>query len=152
MVSILNNKTSNQEFLDFVVNEIHNADVVTTHNGEPQAQICDLLLNKDGKLYIMTSSENPFFKDLLKQPQVIIDGYKGNGTMDSCGFAIRGTIKNVDHKYMDEIFTQNEYLNQIYAPNVKEVKKDLRVLEVTPKTASFLDHRVHPIFMRKFKF
>lgn len=53
MVSILNNKTSNQEFLNFVVDEIHNADVVTTHNNEPQAQVCDLLLNKNGKLYIM---------------------------------------------------------------------------------------------------
>ena len=44
MVDILNNHTSNQEFLDFAVNPIHNVDIVTTHQGEPSAQVCDLLL------------------------------------------------------------------------------------------------------------
>ncbi|WP_282806209.1 hypothetical protein [Lactobacillus isalae] len=65
MVDILNNHTSNQEFLDFAVNQIHNVDVATTHHGEPSAQVCDLLLNKNGKLYIATSSQNPFFRDLI---------------------------------------------------------------------------------------
>ncbi|WP_290079511.1 hypothetical protein [Lactobacillus taiwanensis] len=77
MVDILNNHTSNQEFLDFAVNPIHNVDIVTTHQGEPSAQVCDLLLNKNGKLYIATSSQNPFFQDLINQPKVIINGYKG---------------------------------------------------------------------------
>ncbi len=95
MVDILNNHTSNQEFLDFAVNPIHNVDIVTTHQGEPSAQVCDLLLNKNSKLYIATSSQNPFFQDLINQPKVIINGYKGNGTMDSCGFSIRGTIKKI---------------------------------------------------------
>ncbi|CDI42416.1 Protein of unknown function [Lactobacillus helveticus CIRM-BIA 953] len=31
-------------------------------------------------------------------------------------------------------------------------KEDLRVLEITPLEAGYLDHRTHPIFMRKFKF
>lgn len=104
MVDILSNQTSNQEFLDFAVKQIHNVDVATTHHGEPSAQVCDLLLNKNGKLYITTSSQNPFFQDLINQPKVIVNGYKGNGTMDSCGFSIRGTIKNVEHQYIDEIF------------------------------------------------
>lgn len=104
MVSILNNQTSNEEFLEFATNEVHNVDVATTHNGAPSAQVCDLVLNKNGKLYIVTSSQNPFFQDLIHQPKVIINGYKGDGTMDSCGFSIRGTIKNVDHEYIDEIF------------------------------------------------
>lgn len=64
------------------VEQIHNVDVATTYHGEPSAQVCDLLLNKNGKLYIATSSQNPFFKDLIKQPKVIVNDYKGNGTMD----------------------------------------------------------------------
>lgn len=71
MVDILTNQTTNQEFLDFAVEQIHNVDVATTHHGEPSAQVCDLLLNKNGKLYIATSSPNPFFKDLIKQPKVM---------------------------------------------------------------------------------
>ena len=82
MVDILTNQTTNQEFSDFAVEQIHNVDVATTHHGEPSAQVCDLLLNKNGKLYIATSSQNPFFKDLIKQPKVIVNDYKGNGTMD----------------------------------------------------------------------
>lgn len=152
MVDILNNQTSNQEFLDFAVNQIHNVDVATTHHGEPSAQVCDLLLNKNDKLYIATSSQNPFFRDLINQPKVIVNGYKGNGTMDSCGFSIKGIIKNVDHQYIDEIFEKNAYLNEIYADNIEVAKEDLRVLEITPQSAGYLDHRTTPIFMRKFKF
>ncbi|MDE7050262.1 MAG: hypothetical protein K2O75_05255 [Lactobacillus sp.] len=152
MVDILNNHTSNQEFLDFAVNQIHNVDVATTHHGEPSAQVCDLLLNKNGKLYIATSSQNPFFRDLINQPKVIVNGYKGNGTMDSCGFSIKGIIKNVDHQYIDEIFEKNAYLNEIYADNIEVAKEDLRVLEITPQSAGYLDHRTTPIFIRKFKF
>lgn len=152
MVDILNNQTSNQEFLDFAVKQIHNVDVATTHQGEPSAQVCDLLLNKNEKLYIATSSQNPFFQDLINQPKVIINGYKGNGTMDSCGFSIKGTIKNVDHQYIDEIFEKNPYLNEIYADDIEAAKEDLRVLEITPQSAGYLDHRTTPIFMRKFKF
>lgn len=152
MVDILNNQTSNQEFLDFAVNQIHNVDVATTHQGEPSAQVCDLLLNKSGKLYIATSSQNPFFRDLINQPKVIVNGYKGNGTMDSCGFSIKGIIKNVDHQYIDEIFEKNAYLNEIYADNIEVAKEDLRVLEITPHSAGYLDHCTTPIFMRKFKF
>lgn len=110
MVDILTNQTTNQEFLDFAVEQIHNVDVATTHHGNPSSQVCDLLLNKNGKLYITTSRQNPFFKDLIKQPKVIINGYKGNGTMDSCGFTIHGTIKNVEHEYIDEIFEKNSFL------------------------------------------
>lgn len=142
MVDILTKQTTNQEFLDFAVEQVHNADIVTTHAGEPSAQVCDLLLNKNGKLYIATSSQNPFFKDLIAQPKVIVDGYKGDGTMDYCGFSIRGTIKNVDHLYLDEI----------YADDLEGAKKDLRVLEITPITAGYLDYRTKPVFMRNFKF
>ena len=38
MVSILNNQTSNEEFLEFATNEVHNVDVATTHHGAPSAQ------------------------------------------------------------------------------------------------------------------
>ena len=47
MVSILNNQTSNEEFLEFATNEVHNVDVATTHHGAPSAQVCDLVLNKN---------------------------------------------------------------------------------------------------------
>lgn len=37
MVDILTKQTTNQEFLDFAVEQVHNADIVTTHAGEPSA-------------------------------------------------------------------------------------------------------------------
>lgn len=72
--------------------------------------------------------------------------------MDYCVFSIRGTIKNVDHLYLDEIFAKNPYLNEIYADDLEGAKKDLRVLEITPITAGYLDYRTKPVFMRNFKF
>lgn len=152
-VSILNNQTTNQEFLDFVVNEIHNAVVSTARKDDlPASQVCDMLLNKNEKLYMVTSYKNPFFDDLVANGHVNVDGYKGNGTMDSCGFSIHGTIKNVDHKYLDELFEKNQYLYEIYADDIKGAKKELRVLEITPIKAGYLDHRTKPIFNRHFEF
>ena len=152
MVDILTKQTTNQEFLDFAVEQVHNADIVTTHAGEPSAQVCDLLLNKNGKLYIATSSQNPFFKDLIAQPKVIVDGYKGGRNDGLLRFFNSWYNQNVDHLYLDEIFAKNPYLNEIYADDLEGAKKDLRVLEITPITAGYLDYRTKPVFMRNFKF
>ena len=44
-VSILNDDTTNQEFLDFIVDEIHNAVVSSVNSdGDPAAQVCDMLM------------------------------------------------------------------------------------------------------------
>ena len=55
-------------------------------------------------------------------------------------------------RYFNKPAIKNFHLNEIYVDNVEAAKKDLGVLEITPKTASYLDHRTHPIFMRKFEF
>lgn len=147
-------QTTNQEFLDFAVNEIHNVVVSTVDsNGLPIAQVCDLLLTRNNKLYITTSKNNhPFFDNLDNAHQIAINGYKGSGTMDSCGFSIKGNIQNIHHKLMDEIFDKNYYLNKIYQNNLAQAKEELQVFEIIPKQASYLDHRTNPIFYRKFKF
>ena len=56
------------------------------------------------------------------------------------------------HTMVDILTIKNFHLNEIYVDDVEAAKKDLGVLEITPKTASYLDHRTHPIFMRKFEF
>ena len=62
MTAYLNNKTTNQEFLDFVVDDVHNVVVsAVTQNGIPSAQVCDMLMNKNGKLYMTTSIKNLFY-------------------------------------------------------------------------------------------
>ena len=50
------------------------------------------------------------------------------------------------------VMWKNDYLNEIYADDIEGAKEDLRVLEITPKEAAYLDHRTHPIFTRKFEF
>ena len=152
-VSILNNDTTNQEFLDFIVDEIHNAVVSSVNSvGDPAAQVCDMLMVKDMKLYMTTSVKNPFFKCLINNPNIEVNGYKGNGTMDSCGFSLTATIKNINHQYLDEVFEKNPYLNEIYKDNLEQAKQELRILEITPHTGAYLDHRIDPIYHRTFKF
>ena len=153
MTAYLNDKTTNQEFLDFVVDDIHNVVVsAVTQNGMPSAQVCDMLMNKNGKLYMTTSIKNPFFASLLTQPEVLINGYKGGGTMDSCGFSIKAKIKNLGQQYLQEVFKKNPYLYEIYEDNLEEAMQDLRILELTPIRAGFLDHRFKPAYMRNFVF
>lgn len=156
-ISMLNNKTSNEEFLNFIVNEIHNAVVSTVDDDLPSAQVVDLLLIKNGKIYITTSTRNhPFFDALNKAEQnhkiVLINGYKGNGTMGSCGFSLKANTKNLQHKYIEEIFDKNPYLNTIYEKNIPKAKEILNVFELTPIRAGYLDHRVVPAYWREFLF
>lgn len=156
-VSILNDQTTNEEFLDFVIQEIHNAVVSTTNGDLPSAQVVDLLMHRGNKVYIVTSQNNhPFFDNLnaaeATKSNVLINGYKGEGTMDSCGFSIQTQIKNIKHEYIEEIFVKNPYLNTIYQDNLEEAKNDLNVFELTPIKAGYLDHRTTPIYGREFIF
>lgn len=156
-ISMLNNKTTNEEFLNFIVDEIHNVVVSAVDGSLPSAQVVDLLLNKNGKIYITTSTRNHPFFDALDQAEkeqkiVLIDGYKGNGTMDSCGFSLKANIKNLKHEYIEEIFTKNPYLNTIYEKNISKAKELLNVFELTPIQAGYLDHRVVPAYHREFLF
>lgn len=86
MVDILTKQTTNQEFLDFAVEQVHNADIVTTHAGEPSAQVCDLLLNKNGKLYIATSNSKQ------KNQSYHLDG------SDFLFFQLKEDFTHDDHK------------------------------------------------------
>lgn len=156
-ISMLNDKTSNEEFLDFIVNEIHNAVLSTVDGYLPSAQVVDLLLNKNGKIYITTSSRNHPFFDALNNAEkenkiILVNGYKGNGTMDSCGFSLKAKIRNLKHEYIEEIFDQNPYLNTIYEKNIPKAKEVLNVFELTPIRAGYLDHRVVPAYWREFIF
>lgn len=157
-VKMLNKYTTNDEFLDFIVTDIHNAVVSTvTEEGLPSAQVVDLLLKRNGKIYITTSERNhPFFDDLNRAEKVdnivLINGYKGNGTMGSCGFSLKAKVKNLDHEYLEEIFEKNPYLNAIYEKNILKAKQILRVFELTPIRAGYLDHRVNPAYWREFLF
>lgn len=156
-ISMLNNKTNNEEFLSFIVDEIHNAVVSTVDGDLPSAQVVDLLLKKNGKIYITTSIRNHPFFDALNNAEkedkiVLVNGYKGNGTMDSCGFSLKANIKNLKHEYIEEIFTKNPYLNTIYEKNIPKAKEILNVFELTPIRAGYLDHRVVPAYWREFLF
>ena len=57
----------------------------------PSAQVVDLLMKKDGKIYITTSERNhPFVDDLnrakAQDKTILVNGYKGSGTMGSWAF------------------------------------------------------------------
>lgn len=157
-IPMLNNQTTNQEFLEFIVNDVHNVVVSTiTEDGLPSAQVVDLLLLQEGKIYLTTSRRNhPFFDDLKRAQQnnkiVLVNGVKGSGTMGSCGFSLRGTIKDLEHKYLEEIFAKNKYLNTIYEKNIPKAKEILHVFELTPISAGYLDHRRVPAYHRYFDF
>lgn len=67
-------------------------------------------------------------------------------------FQLEEQLKNINHQYIDEIFEKNTYLNEIYADDIEAAKEDLIVLEITPQSSDYLDHRTTLIFMRKFEF
>ena len=152
-MEFLNDKSTNTDFLEFVTDFIHNVVVSSVdEDGHPYAQVCDALYHDDDKLYIMTKKDNDLYNCIKRAPELVITASKGNGTMDSVGIAIKGEAHDVDHKFQDEIFTKNPYLNQIYAGHLEEAKEYMHTIEITPEVGSVYDIRIKPIYQRKFTF
>lgn len=149
----LNDDSTNNDFLDFVTDDIHNAVVSTVDKYDhPYAQVCDMLYHTDGKLYLMTKEGNELFNCIKRAPELVITASKGDGTMGSIGIALKGKAYIVDHKYQSEIFATNPYLNQIYASHLEEAKEYMHTIEVQLESGSIYDIRLNPIYQRKFQF
>lgn len=152
-MEFLDDNSTNTDFLEFVTDYIHNVVVSSVDEaGYPCAQVCDALYHYDDKLYIMVKKGNMLYKGIKRAPELIVTASKGTGTMDSVGISIKGKGYDIDHKFQDEIFAKNPYLNQIYAGHLEEAKEYMHTIEIIPDFGAVYDIRIRPTYQRKFEF
>ena len=89
--------------------------------------------------------------EISTQPYFSITALKGEETMSSVGFALNGTVKEVDLSYLDKIYDQHPEMLEINKTD-SERRKLLRPFEITPTDGFVYDLWQMPIFQKAFTF
>lgn len=84
-------------------------------------------------------------------PYVSITALKGEEPMSSVGFALNGTVKEVDLSYLDKIYDQHPEMLEINKTD-SERRELLRPFEIAPTDDFVYDLRQTPIFQKAFAF
>lgn len=99
-----------QKYIKELVEDIHSATVATiATDGHPQTRIIDMMLWNEEGVYFLTARGKEFYAQLMEQKFVAISATKAKRAV-----SLRGSVKNIHHRLLDEIFEKNPYMQQIY--------------------------------------
>lgn len=148
----LDDSLTNDEFLRLIVESFQSVVFGTVdQNGDPHTNVADIEVKDRNRLIFSTTYQKAFYNRLKSHPKVSITALKGNETLDSVGFTLDGIAKEVDEKYLDQIFATKPEMKQISA-NRSERRSILRPFAISPLVGSIYDLRQQPIFQKNFKF
>ena len=98
------------DYLKRLVEGIHSTTVATIGaDGHPQTRVIDMMLWDDAGVYFLTAKGKAFYDQLMAQKYIAL-----SGTKDKVSVSLRGKIKNIGGKKLDEIFEKNPYMQSIY--------------------------------------
>jgi uncharacterized pyridoxamine 5'-phosphate oxidase family protein len=151
-VPMLDQSLSNEEFLQLIVDSFQSVVFGTVNQaGDPYTNVADIEVKDGQKLIFATTYQKAFYQRLKGHPRISITALKGPETLSSVGFTLNGIAKEVDLKYLDQIFAQRPEMQQISA-NQSERRSLLRPFAITPLSGSIYDLRQQPIFQKGFVF
>lgn len=139
------------DYLSFLQKEIHSTVVATLDaEGNPVACVIDMMLADEHGLYFLTAKGKSFYERLMRNEHLSITGMKGNDTMSSISITIQGKAREIGTEKLDEIFTCNPYMKEIYPdPSGRSV---LTVFHVYEGAGEYFDLSCHPINRAEFSF
>lgn len=139
------------DYLAYLKDEIHSVVLATIdEQNHPVTCVIDLMLADKDSLYFLTAKGKALYERLTKNEAISLAGFKGEDTMSSKSITIRAKAREIGSALLDEIFTQNPYMHEIY-PN-QESKKALTVFQIYEGDGEFFDLSVRPIFRERFSF
>lgn len=148
----LDKSLSNDQFLQLIVDSFQSVIFGTVdQKGDPHTNVADIEIRDGNQLIFATTYQKAFYERLKNYPRISITALKGDETLDSVGFTLNGIAKEVDEKYLDQIFAARPEMKQISA-NHSERCSILRPFAITPINGSVYDLRQQPIFQKGFNF
>lgn len=106
--------TSN-DYLKMLADDIHSVTIATIGtDGHPQTRIIDIMLWDERGIYFLTAKGKKFYKQLIEQKFISLAA-----TKDKKAISLRGKIKNIGDKKLNEIFIKNPYMQEIYPNDTK---------------------------------
>ena len=151
VVSILLNKggiltMQTADYLKILKDEIHSAVFATIdENGLPDARVIDIMLVDSDSLYFITAKGKGFYRQFMEQKFAAVSGMTdGKDSLDKKAVSVRGKIRNIGNKKLEEVFARNPYMNEIY-PSV-ESRNALEVFQMYEGQGEYFDLSVKPIY------
>lgn len=140
-----------KEIMEKLVNEIHTTVIASNDSdGNPVTSVIDMMLTDNEKLYFLTAKGKNFYERLMQHKYVALSGMKGADTMSTVAVSIRGKVRNIGNRKLDEIFRQNPYMAEIYPK--EEARSALEVFEIYEGTGELFDLSCKPIYRKSFTF
>lgn len=103
-------------YLTLLTEGIHSASIATiAADGFPQTRIIDIMLYDEQGIYFLTAKGKAFYAQLMTQKFIALSAVKGKVSI-----SLRGKIKNIGSKKLDEIFEKNPYMKGIYPGTTRE--------------------------------
>lgn len=148
----LDDNLTKDEFLRLIVETFQSVVFGTIDQyGDPITTVADIELKKENKLIFTTTNQKSFYNRLKNHSRISITALRGEETLESVGFTLKGDVQEIENKYLDEIFAKRPEMKQI-SSNYSERREILRPFAITPIDGSIYDLRQQPIFQKKFQF
>lgn len=139
------------DILTFLQQDIHSTVFATVdEEGKPQTCVIDVMLVDEHGLYFLTARGKSFYDRLIKRPFVAISGIKGEETLSSLSISLRGDVRGIGTKRLDEIFEKNPYMAKLY-PTVQS-REALEVFQIYRGEGEYFDLSQQPPFRQSFSF
>ena len=140
-----------EEFLSFIVREIHTVVAATTDDGGlPATCAIDMMDSDADSLYFLTAEGKEFCHRLRKRKFIALTGIKGNDTMSSTAVSVRGQVEEAGEAVLEHLIEKNPYMLEIY-PSA-ESRKALTAFRLHDGTGELFDLSVRPVIRRTFAF
>lgn len=112
-------------YLEILVDKIHSTTVATiAEDGHPQTRVIDMMLWDENGVYFLTAKGKAFYEQLMQQQYIAL-----SATKDKLSVSLRGKIKNIGNKKLDEIFEKNTYMQKIYPDDTRIALEVFQIYE-----------------------
>lgn len=130
--------------LSFLQKEIHSVIMATVDdNGLPVTCAIDIMDVDEKGLYFLTAKGKGFYERLIKNNYVALTGMKGKDTLSCISVSISGNVCEIGNERIDELFSKNPYMNEIYP--TKQSRQALTVFQLYEGSGEIFDLSKKPI-------
>ena len=114
-----------EDYLRMLVEDIHSSVIATIDgDGRPETRVIDMMLYDKEGVYFLTAKGKAFHSRLMEQGFIAL-----SATKDKVSVSLRGKIRNIGQGKLDEIFSKNAYMQEIYPGDTRTMLEVFCVYE-----------------------
>lgn len=138
-----------EEILKILHQDIHTVIMaVNDEEGHPITCAVDIMLIRKEKLFFLTARGKSLYRRLTSQNYIACTGIKGVDTLSRCAISLRGKIRGIGNRLLEEILEENPYMKKLYPNQIAQ--EQLEVFELYEYEGEFFDLSQTPLYRTSF--